>query len=205
MQWPVGMCECYNDITIMWYAARFVTGTRKFDRGLGQILYEELHWIDVPDRVIFKLAVKVHRKFTGVWTAAHHRNCRITSPLSPVLIGGICVPPTVNCSQYLVTGSTLTAVWPCQLPAPQSGTLSRISSRTRPSVWTVSDGCLKRICSLDTSDFSALEVLTTTALYKFTYLLYVLLEFSAVWNINTSMNTNWRTVSVVVCWFISRV
>ena len=32
-------------------------------------------------------------------------------------------------------------------------------------------GCLKLICSLDTSAFSALEILTTTALYKFTYLL----------------------------------
>ena len=58
-----------------------------------------------------------------------------------------------------------------QLPVPQSGTLSRISSGTQPSVRTVSDGWLKRICSLDTSAFSVLEVLTTTALYKFTYLL----------------------------------
>jgi len=30
-------------------AARIVTGTRKFDRGLGQILRGELHWFDVPD------------------------------------------------------------------------------------------------------------------------------------------------------------
>ena len=28
-------------------AARVITGTRKFDRGLGQILHEELHWLDV--------------------------------------------------------------------------------------------------------------------------------------------------------------
>jgi len=41
----------------------------------------------------------------------------------------------------------------------------------RPSVRTVSDGCLKRICSLDTSVFSVLKVLTTTAPYKCTYLL----------------------------------
>jgi len=78
---------------------------------------------------------------------------------------------TMGCYRYLVTGSTLTAVGLFQLPAPQSGTLSRISSGTRPSVRTVSDGCLKRTCSLDTSAFSALEVLTITALYKFTYLL----------------------------------
>ena len=95
----------------------------------------------------------------------------IASQSLVLTLGGICVPPTVNCLQYLVTGSTLTAIGLFRLPAPQSGTLSRISSGTRPSVRTVSDGCLKRTCSLDTSDFSALEVLMITVLYKFTYLL----------------------------------
>ena len=38
-------------------AARVITGTRKFDRCLGQILHDQLHWLDVPDRVLFKLAV----------------------------------------------------------------------------------------------------------------------------------------------------
>jgi len=61
--------------------------------------------------------------------------------------------------QYLATGSTLTAVGLFQLPAPQSGTLPQISSGTRPSVQTVLHVCLKRTCSLDTSAFSALEVL----------------------------------------------
>ena len=42
-------------------AARVITGTRKFDRGLGQIL----HWLDVPDRVLFKLAVTVHQCLNG--------------------------------------------------------------------------------------------------------------------------------------------
>jgi len=46
-------------------AARVVTGTRKFDRGLGQILHDELHWLDVPDRVFFKLAVIVHWCLNG--------------------------------------------------------------------------------------------------------------------------------------------
>jgi len=31
-------------------AARVVTGTWTFDRGLGQILHDELYWLDVPDR-----------------------------------------------------------------------------------------------------------------------------------------------------------
>ena len=42
-------------------AARVTTGARKFDRGLGQILHDQLHWLDVPDRVLFKLAVTVHQ------------------------------------------------------------------------------------------------------------------------------------------------
>ena len=46
-------------------AARVITGSRKFDRGLGRILHDELHWLDVPDRVFFKLAVTVHRCLNG--------------------------------------------------------------------------------------------------------------------------------------------
>jgi len=46
-------------------AASVVTGTRKFDRGMGQILHDELHWLDVPDRAFFSLAVIVHRCLNG--------------------------------------------------------------------------------------------------------------------------------------------
>jgi len=57
---------------------------------------------------------------------------------------------------------------PFQWPAPQSGTLSRILPGTRPSVQTVSDVYVRRICLLDTS---ALSAQTIAALYKSTYLL----------------------------------
>jgi len=46
-------------------AARVITGTRKFDRCVGQILHDQLHWLDVPDRVLFKLAVTVHQCLNG--------------------------------------------------------------------------------------------------------------------------------------------
>jgi len=46
-------------------AARVITGTRKFDRGLGQILHDQLHWLDVPDRVLVRLAVTVHQCLNG--------------------------------------------------------------------------------------------------------------------------------------------
>jgi len=46
-------------------AARVISGTRKFDRGLRQLLHDELHWLDVSDRVFFKLAVTVHQCLNG--------------------------------------------------------------------------------------------------------------------------------------------
>ena len=42
-------------------AARLISGTRKYDRGLSQILHADLHWLDVADRVRYKLGVTVHR------------------------------------------------------------------------------------------------------------------------------------------------
>jgi len=38
---------------------RVLSPALKFDRGLGQILHNQLHWLDVPDQVLFKLAVTV--------------------------------------------------------------------------------------------------------------------------------------------------
>ena len=163
-------------------AARVVTGTQKFDRGLCQMLHEELHWLDVPDRVIFKLAVTVHRCLNG---------------RAPPYLSDYCVPVAdADTRRHLRSTNRQLLAVPryrlntygvglFRLPAPQSGTLSRISSGTRPSVRTVSDGCLKRTCSLDTSAFSALEVLTITALYKFTYLLtYLLTDGSLISSVN---------------------
>ena len=42
-------------------SARLITATGKFDRGLSQLLHDDLHWLDVPQRVQYKLAVMVHR------------------------------------------------------------------------------------------------------------------------------------------------
>ena len=46
-------------------AARVVSNTRKFDRGLLQLLHDDLHWLDVSDQVAFKLIVTVHRCLNG--------------------------------------------------------------------------------------------------------------------------------------------
>ena len=59
-------------------------------------------------------------------------------------------------------------------------TLSWILSGTRPSVKTVSGVCLKRICSLDTSAFSALEVPGDNCALQI-YLLTYLLRATMLW------------------------
>jgi len=40
-------------------AARVITGKLKFDSGLSHILDHDLHWLYVPQRVIFKLCMTV--------------------------------------------------------------------------------------------------------------------------------------------------
>ena len=42
-------------------AARVVSNTGKFGRGLTHLLHSELHWLDVPQRILHKLGVAVHR------------------------------------------------------------------------------------------------------------------------------------------------
>ena len=87
--------------------------------------------------------------------------------------------PSTACSTSL-PAQHFTDVRPFQLQAPQSETLSRISSKTRPSVQTLSHVCLKRTCSLDTSAFSALEAFDdnrAVSIYLLTYLLTLSANF----------------------------
>jgi len=42
-------------------AALVVNDTRKYDRRLTDLLHDKLHWLDVPERVQYKLCSTVHR------------------------------------------------------------------------------------------------------------------------------------------------
>jgi len=46
-------------------AARVVSDTRKFDRGLTSLLHDELHWLDVPETVTYKMGVMMYRCLHG--------------------------------------------------------------------------------------------------------------------------------------------
>jgi len=50
---------------VMNAAARVITGTHKFDRGLSPLLHTELHWLNVPERVTYKLCIMVHSCLQG--------------------------------------------------------------------------------------------------------------------------------------------
>ena len=42
-------------------AACLLTGTRKYERDLSRLMHDDLHWLVIPQRVQYKLAVTVHR------------------------------------------------------------------------------------------------------------------------------------------------
>ena len=47
-------------------AARVVvTGTRKFDCSLKQLIHSELHWLDAPERIKYKLSMFMRRCLDG--------------------------------------------------------------------------------------------------------------------------------------------
>jgi len=46
-------------------AARVLTGTSKFDRGLTQLMHDNLHWLDVPERVNYKVIILTRRCLIG--------------------------------------------------------------------------------------------------------------------------------------------
>ena len=50
---------------VMNAAARVVSGTKKYDLGLTHLLHSELHWLDVADRVTYKLGVTVYKCLHG--------------------------------------------------------------------------------------------------------------------------------------------
>jgi len=46
-------------------AERLLSGTKKFDRGLSQLMHVDLHWLDVPEQVKYKLATMVYNCLHG--------------------------------------------------------------------------------------------------------------------------------------------
>ena len=66
---PVVISHCwylglqYSVVLLVWMnaAIHVVSDTQQYDRGLSHFLHDELYWLDVPQRVQYKLCATVHR------------------------------------------------------------------------------------------------------------------------------------------------
>ena len=162
-------------------AARVVSNTRKFDRGLSQLLHDNLHWLDVPDRVAFKLIVTVHRCLNGrapnyllnhvIPVSAIVSRQRLRSAQENTLVVPRYRLTTYGRRAFSVAGHTAWNSLPVTLRDP-----------------TISDACFRR--HLKTVLFaqqrrhhsSACETLYDNALYKFT-LHYTTFHYNVTWSI----------------------
>ena len=96
---------------VMNAAARVVRGTKKYDRGLTHLLHSELHWLDVADRVTYKLGVTVYKCLHG---QAPDYLSELCTPVAQVaeLNDSIFVPPAAIYSLFHGFSSIRTAVAP---------------------------------------------------------------------------------------------
>jgi len=144
---------------------RLVSDTKKFDRGLTHLMHVDLHWLDVPERVKYKLVSIVH-------------NC--LHQKAPQYLSECCIPISdVASRRHLRSASRHHLV----LPRHNLSTYGRRAFAVAgPAAWnslsiqrlalSVSDVYSRLVCFQSTSTSSALEY----ALYKFTiYLLTYLL------------------------------
>ena len=101
-------------------SGNFVSDTRKFDRGLKAILHDELHWLDVPERIEYKLGVMVYPCLHG------QAPCYLADHLIPASDAaprrGRLRSANRNFSLCLAVDSAHTAVGLSTMPARQSGT-----------------------------------------------------------------------------------
>ena len=99
-------------------AARVISDTRKFDRGLTTTLHDELHWLDVPERIEYKLGVMVYRCLHGRaprYLADHlipasdaaPRRRRLRSANQNRLIVPRCRLSTYGCRAFYYAGQTV--------------------------------------------------------------------------------------------------
>ena len=150
---------------VMNAAARVVSDTRKFDHGLTQILHDDLHWLDVADRVTHKLGVIMHRCRHGKAPQYLVDCCtpvtdvvgrqRLRSATQKLMVVPRHRLTTVGRRAFAVHGS-----WsgtPCQTTSAHSRTMSPLDRAWKPGF------------SPDTSVFSALETFMIIALYKSTF------------------------------------
>jgi len=67
---------------VMNAADRVISNTRKFGSRSSRLLHDELHWLDVTDRVQFKLAVLMYRCLHGTAPPYLMDSCTLTADVT---------------------------------------------------------------------------------------------------------------------------
>jgi len=98
-------------------AARVISNSRKYDRGLTYTRRHELHWLDIPERIQFRTAVTVHRCLNG---------------LAPAYLTELCTPVTQNRSSCRLRSSCRNRL---TVPSVKLTLGSRSFSVSGPTVW----------------------------------------------------------------------
>ena len=149
------------------------------------------HWLDVPERVQYKLGVTVRRcqqhktpQYTWFIVLRQPRTSPVVSDYAlPVVTNFLC---RVTNAAHLIVGPSLSLdQW--------LGNRCRLTSVIRRVVTSRSDVYWKHSCSLSTSVSSALEVFYDDALYKSTLSIYLyILGASAVMGQRRSPRGHYR-------------
>ena len=79
---------------VMNAAAQVVSGTKKYEHGLTHLLHFELHWLDVADRVTYKLGVTVYKCLHGQAPDYLSELCSCCWTTA----SSFCQPPSTRCS-----------------------------------------------------------------------------------------------------------
>jgi len=97
----------------------------QFDRGLTRLLHSELHWLDVPQRIQFKLGVTVHRCLRAMLLSTSS-TAASPEPMRPVASGSA-QQVAVNSSYHDIVAPT-SALWRLLLQARLLELAARLSA-----------------------------------------------------------------------------
>ena len=117
-------------------AARVVSNTGKFDRGLTHLLHSELYRLDVPQRILHKLGVTVHRCLQGK-APQYPVNCATPHRTLPAVISDFDLPAATILSYHDIVAAR-SAVGRSPSPVRWPGMRCLTTSETRRSVPTIS-------------------------------------------------------------------
>ena len=141
-----------------------ISGTHKFDWCLSRLLHTELHWLDVSERVMYKLDVMVFKCLCTSWNCANQSQVSHHDNISD--------PPPDSSWSYRATDSAFVADGLSVWLARRSGIPCQTACRIRLLAGTVSDNLWRCFCLQRTVAFSALEVYDDV-LYKLTLFTYL--------------------------------